>query len=122
MNTKAKNTMKIIFDAAFIAVGVAAIVFAIICIAYDGGFPYTGYVAKETYGGDAYTGIQNAAAATANYVSALNESVEILSQAIMLGIGFCLMVAGLVLVILGVKGLLLNGKGKEETPAEVNAQ
>ncbi len=66
----------------------------------------------KAYGGDAYTGIQNAAAATANYVSALNTSVEALSEAMMLGLGFCLMVAGVLIVVLGLKGLLVKDKAK----------
>ena len=35
-----------------------------------------GYVSSVTYGGDAYTGIQNAAASTANYVGSLSRLVR----------------------------------------------
>ena len=112
MKTKDKNLVKIILDAALVLVGITSIVFSIICFTYNGYFPYTGYVAKETYGGDAYTGIQNAAAATANYVSALNTSLETISEAMMLGLGFCLMVAGTLIVVLGLKGLLVKDKAK----------
>lgn len=49
------------------------------------------FVAKNTYGGDAYTGIQNAAAATGNNV---NDLAAICSK----GFGFILLIIGLALI------------------------
>ena len=51
---------------------VLSLIFAIISFAQNNGF----YVISHTYGGDAYTGIQNAAADTGNNVKALAEAVS----------------------------------------------
>ena len=54
-NTKLKRII-------FLAIGIIAIVLAIICACADNGV----YESAKYYGGDAYTGIQQAAAQTAN--------------------------------------------------------
>ena len=51
---------------------VLSLIFAIISFAQNNGF----YVISHTYGGDAYTGIQHAAADTGNNVKALAEAVS----------------------------------------------
>ena len=51
------------------------------------------YVLQEAYGGDAYTGIQNAAAQTAN-------NVQWLTEAVSKGVGSILLVGGLTLISL----------------------
>lgn len=49
---------------------------------------YSGsYVNFEKYGGDAYTGIQNAAADTANNILCLNETIQIMFGILLIVIG-----------------------------------
>lgn len=62
-----RKTTKRLFSLCAIAVGILAIVFATHCFNPDISY-YISYVRHETYGGDAYTGIQNAAADTANNI------------------------------------------------------
>ena len=49
-----------------------------------------GYVSSSTYGGDAYTGIQNAAAETANYVSTLSRVVRSVGADVLLVLGLAI--------------------------------
>ena len=59
-----KSKSAIVKASGSIIVGIISIILAIVCFASD-----TGDWEKEsTYGGDAYTGIQNAGAVTANNV------------------------------------------------------
>ena len=67
--------------------GFASVVLGIICFCLDTGR----YVSRETYGGDAYTGIQNAAAATGSNVQSLAAIVKF-------GLGALLIVFGIALV------------------------
>ena len=89
----------------FIIIGILAIVLSY--VAYDS---YIGaYESSESYGGDAYTGIQNAAAQTANNVKALAEIVAFST-------GSILLISGLFMIVFG----LLNFSGpkqpKQQTP------
>ena len=84
--------------------GIMAIVFAIMCwlywesyVLYDGS-----YISFETYGGDAYTGIQNAAAATANNVRALIRVVGYATSNLIHYIGYLLFTIGVLLLVIGV--------------------
>ena len=52
------------------------------------------YTAKETYGGDAYTGIQNAAATAGNNVNALGEHINELYNDFMVRVGISFMAGG----------------------------
>lgn len=70
---------------------------------YDGGWEMS-----QSYGGDAYTGIQNAAAQTANNVQALADIVQFVG-------GTLLVVLGFTLILVFVKKLL---KAKKEKAAE----
>lgn len=56
----------------FLALGILATIFAIVIYDYDVGLPES----YKSYGGDAYTGIQQAAAQTANNVFNLAEIVQ----------------------------------------------
>lgn len=71
--------------------GIASIVLGIVCFFLDVGRN----VDYESYGGDAYTGIQQAAAKTANNILHLSVIVKC-------GFGFLLIVAGLVLIAVAV--------------------
>lgn len=67
--------------------GILSIIFGIITFGKDVGY----YESSASYGGDAYTGIQNAAAQTANNVRALSEIVNT-------GLGFILIAIGLIAI------------------------
>lgn len=73
-----------------IIVGVIAICLSIKCYSIKD----LNYEHKSTYGGDAYTGIQNAAAATSN-------NVKELASVVQFGFGSVLLVMGLTLVGVG---------------------
>lgn len=68
-----------------------------------------GYEAAVSYGGDAYTGIQNAAAQTANNVRWVTEAVAQVGSSI-------LVVAGLALIVAGVATWPLDENGKPVLP------
>lgn len=65
-----KNTGKLL-GVLFLLIAVLSLFFAFNCFGMYSG----GYESNETYGGDAYTGIQNAAAQTANNVQFLNQNI-----------------------------------------------
>lgn len=65
------------------------------------------YVSRESYGGDAYTGIQHAAAETGQNVRAL---AKITSK----GFGSVLLISSMKLIVLGIPG----AKKKEENAPE----
>lgn len=80
-----------------IVVGILAIILAFVCFTKDVGNVTVGY----SYGGDAYTGIQNAAAQTANNVLYLAEIVR-------LGFGSVLLILGLGMVAIGARANVDN--------------
>ena len=102
--TKAKE-QKILSFAILIA-GITCIIFAIIyyttppCF-YLGAFEYF-----ETYGGDAYTGIQNAAAQTANNIIHLNQSIESATKIFTLFAAGIFVIIGFLLLVLGTVKLI----------------
>lgn len=67
--------------------GILSVIFGIIMFAKDVGY----YESSSSYGGDAYTGIQNAAAQTANNVKALSEIAKT-------GFAFFLIALGLIAI------------------------
>ena len=75
------------FSAGGIISGILSIIFGIIVLVKDVG----DYEFSSSYGGDAYTGIQNAAAQTANNVQALSEIAKN-------GFGFLLVAIGLIAI------------------------
>ena len=88
---KSKN---LITGVMFIIAGLIAIAFAIVVISQTTNFSVGSYTWYESYGGDAYTGIQNAAADTANNVSYLNDNLEDFAQMFKVStFGFMLVVA-----------------------------
>lgn len=56
-------------------------------------------VDKEEYGGDAYTGIQNACAEGANNVLALQKSIAMEIQSVMSFVGVTFIVSGIVVLL-----------------------
>ena len=73
------------------------------------------YTSKKTYGGDAYTGIQNAAADTSFNVTQTNAILKDMNKTIAIGLGSILIVLGLVVAAVGVAFLL--GKKEKSAPA-----
>lgn len=89
--------MKKLFGIALIIIGVLAIVFAFDCNrSWQSDSALGVYVYSEKYGGDAYTGMQNAAAQTANNVLKLTEALT-------LNMGRLFLILGLTLVCVGIK-------------------
>lgn len=83
--------MKRIRTALLCVVGAVSIILGIIMFTKDDG----AWERSETYGGDAYTGIQNAAAQTANNVQALARIARF-------GFGSVLTVGGAAMVVCGI--------------------
>ena len=81
---------------------IVSVIFGIVCFNSYPSLDTTKYVKYEYYGGDAYTGIQNAAADTANNVQANVETVKDNYYLIARGFGFALIIAGIVLLGCGV--------------------
>lgn len=81
---------------------IVSVIFGIVCF---NSYPYTSitkHVQYEYYGGDAYTGIQQAAADTANNVEATYQVVRSTYYMIAQGLGFALILSGIVLFGCGV--------------------
>lgn len=68
------NTIKSrkILSITLFAISALSFIFAIVCFSADAGY----WVSSKSYGGDAYTGIQNAAAQTANNLTYLTENIN----------------------------------------------
>ena len=88
----------------FIVIGVISVGLSIRCFSFD----EMDYVAKSVYGGDAFTGIQNAGAQA-------SENIRDLAKIIQFGFGSVLLVAGM-----GFLGIGLTTPVKEEIQEEVS--
>lgn len=86
--------------------GILSVIFGIIMFGKDVGY----YEASSAYGGDAYTGIQNAAAQTANNVKALSEITKN-------GFAFFLIAVGLIAIC---KSLGIEYHANRETILSLN--
>ena len=73
-----------------IVVGILAIILAIVCFSMDVGNTSLGY----SYGGDAYTGIQNASAQTANNIFYLTRIARFGFSSILLVLGLGMIATG----------------------------
>lgn len=74
-----------------IIIGILAIALSIVSFCMDAGY----YAVYEQYGGDAYTGMQNASARTA-------DNVLYLCKVVKFGFGSILLVSGLTLIVAGI--------------------
>lgn len=95
-------------------VGIASIVFAILCFTYRAYGNYLGYTSYQYYGGDAYTGIQHAAADTANNVSQLMNGMENLVEDLQMTGGFFLIIVGALLLVFGLSKFIKVFKKNKE--------
>jgi hypothetical protein len=93
--------MKQIKQKYFSIAGMVVGAFSVIMSFVVKGWYYSGYVSHSSYGGDAYTGIQNAAASTANNVMSLIHLVQ-------LGLFVILLVFGLACIVYFGKKLLVE--------------
>ncbi len=91
-----KNTT---LGTAFIFIALVSLVFAIVCFNMEIGYePW-----RETYGGDAYTGIQNAAADTARNIADTNNIIKTIA-------GFAFVIVGLAFGSVGIANFQENKK------------
>jgi hypothetical protein len=111
------NKTNKIFSFIYLAIGVVAIVFSILCLSADEYFSMGSYEANLTYGGDAYTGMQNAAAQAANNIISVNENLETLFMGIQTCFGYALMIVGALVVCSAVKGIVV--KNEEKTASDI---
>ena len=77
--------------ALLIIIGILAIALSIVSFCMDAGYD----ISYQQYGGDAYTGMQNASARTAN-------NVVYLCKVVKFGFGSILLVSGLTLIVAGI--------------------
>ncbi len=107
------NVMKKGIAVLFVLVGLLAVILGFCAFGKDTGY----YENSNKYGGDAYTGIQNAAAQTAN-------NVQDLAEATTFGFGSILLVGGIVLVLVGINNLSMadvnNAKKAINTIKQIN--
>ena len=114
MKNNNPNKAEKIRNILFLIIGVLSIIFAI----KIGGLSTGSFEMSLSYGGDAYTGIQNACAGAANNAI---DVANILQQ----GFEYCLIIAGFVLVSIGGTSLFKVSETKPQaidTPAEEKSQ
>ena len=93
----------------FLIIALVSVIFAIVCFTLDVG----NIEWDESYGGDAYTGIQNAAAETANNLVILNLNITRIA-------GFAFIITTLTFASIGIS--LLRGErnsGSNGTPSRI---
>lgn len=96
---------KKIFGIGLLVIAVVCLVFSILCfnMEFDSSGSYESY---KSYGGDAYTGIQNAAAQTANNVKNLSYELAEIGNSVTSCIGYGFIVTTLFFVAVGLYFLL----------------
>lgn len=93
-----------------IVVGIIALFLSIKCFSIDD----LDYATKSMYGGDAYTGIQNAAAAT-------SKNVKELASIVQFGFGSILLVMGLGLIGFGLTTPTGSSKATQDLPKPLDS-
>lgn len=104
MSINAKGRKKGLF-----IIGILSIIVGVICLCQYGG----SYETDITYGGDAYTGIQNASAQAANNLLALSWIVK-------LGFGSTLIISGLALIVIASTIVIQPFESSYHTNAQSN--
>ncbi len=93
---KLAKLLKIIFASVFIGIAVLLLIFSIISFnlwsSYSGDYSY-----KEIYGGDAYTGMQNAMANAANNIIELGHLINVIGHDLEVTMGFLLLSMSIIL-------------------------
>lgn len=81
-------------------IGISFIVLGIISIIWGLNITYTGISSlSETYGGDAYTGIQNAASRTANNINELGNTLCVGLKGILIVMGGAIIIYGTSIIL-----------------------
>lgn len=93
------NKSKKFLTMAFFIIAIISLIFAVSCFGLDTGYREL----NQTYGGDAYTGIQNASAQAANNMAILSENINYISG----------MFFALVSVVSGLLGIYNSKQVKE---------
>lgn len=88
-----KNHIKMLFGILIAVFGLVAF-----CLGLSSDY-YGEYELSQTYGGDAYTGIQNAAAATANNVYHLGDTITEIYTGTMVALGLGMILGGNLLIL-----------------------
>ena len=101
-----------------ICIATLAIVFAVICWGANPCIWETKYVSKEMYGGDAYTGIQNAAADTANNIKYLDLNLQYAAEFFAESMGYVFCIVGLLLLCIGISKAI--NAFKKEVPTIIS--
>lgn len=103
----AKKSAKTFMGIMFIVMAVIALASALIIFFSDYTYYSSGiYVSYEYYGGDAYTGIQNAAADTANNVGRLISNTAELEELAQTAVALFFVILTLLFVTFGIKNLM----------------
>lgn len=108
---------KNLFAYLLLALALVSLIFAIVCFTTDTSYASGSYETSQKYGGDAYTGIQNAAAQTANNVYYMNKNLTLLIGCVATTGGLFFLLAALTFALMGVKKLGLFEE-KEAPQAE----
>ena len=101
---------------AFLAIAVLSLVFSIVCFAMDTDHMNGDTVKKYSYGGDAYTGMQNASAQAASNVYYLGYNVSHFAHCVAVIAGFAFIITAFVFATLGVSKLMI-AKHEQCVPA-----
>ena len=101
---------KKILSIAFAVLAVVAIVFAVMCFNTSTYMNSGDYELHQAYGGDAYTGIQNAAAQTSKNTYYLNLNISKLANIITTISGYFFILVGLTFAALAVTGFIPEKK------------
>lgn len=88
------NSQKILAFA-FLAIAVLSLIFAIVCFTMDAYGPFGATESNKSYGGDAYTGMQNASAQAATNAYYINRSVHSLIACVKVASGFGFIITSL---------------------------
>ncbi|MBQ6895542.1 MAG: hypothetical protein IJN40_08655 [Clostridia bacterium] len=97
-----------------IDIGIICIIFSFAAFSGDAAISSGTYTNHSVYGGDAYTGIQNAAADTANNVAKLGSGIEALHSKVSQIGGFLLLILGALITLNYSKQLLEINEAEEE--------
>ena len=102
--------MKKIYAVIFLLIGITSIILGTICYSMEDGHRDFNY----SYGTDAYTGIQDGVAQTANNVQYLTEITSF-------GFGSVLTVAGVFMLVFGIKTLNAENNKEKQAAAPKNS-
>lgn len=91
-------------------IGVLSLIFAIVCFCLSVGGVYGSTEGNKSYGGDAYTGIQNAAAQTATNVYWTMKIVYNIAVCLKIIGGFAFVIVGLAFLAVGWKNYVISGE------------